>query len=94
MSPEEYDAAPQPKGWSWRDRARGSVISATVLDPGAEPLDGVEAFQTAYVPDRLLVSDGAGAARMEGNLDRVREAAAVFGWGVVRERLDLSLIHI
>ena len=76
MSPEEYDAAPQPKGWSWRDRARGSVISATVLDPGAEPLDGVEAFQTAYVPDRLLVSDDAGAGLLEGNLDRVREAAA------------------
>ena len=60
MTPEDIPGGPsgQPEKWTWRDRARGSVVSATVLDPGTEPLDGIEAFQTAYVPDRLLLSDG------------------------------------
>ena len=55
--------AGHPKGWSWRDRARGSIVRAAVLDPGTEPLDGIEAFPTAYVPDRLLVSDGGDPGR-------------------------------
>ena len=89
MATDDLDPTAQPKGWSWRDRARGSVVRATILDPGAEPLDGVEAFPTAYVPDRLIVSDG-GAGLPARNLDRLRAAAAVFGWGIVRERLDHS----
>ena len=89
MATDDLAPTAPPKGWTWRDRARGSVVRATILDPGAEPLDGVEAFPTAYVPDRLIVSDG-GAGLPERNLDRVRAAAAVFGWGIVRERLDHS----
>ena len=83
MTPEDITGGPngQPEKWTWRDRARGSVVSATVLDPGTEPLDGIEAFQTAYVPDRLLLSDGVDGGLLEGNYTRVREAAAVFGWG-------------
>lgn len=61
---EGSDRSPQPKGWSWRDRARGSVISAEILDPGSEPLDAIEAFQTAYVPHRLLVSLEIGRAHV------------------------------
>lgn len=46
MSPEDTDRDPQPKGWSWRDRARGSVVRATILDPGVEPIGDLEVFPT------------------------------------------------
>lgn len=88
MVDERRDSdGPLPKGWSWRDRARGSVITATTLDPGSEPLDGIEAFQTVYVPHRLLVSldpDDKELDREGGPFDRVRGAARAFGWGSCR----------
>ena len=36
MAPEDENGPGLPDGWSWRDRARGSVIRGVVLDPGDE----------------------------------------------------------
>ena len=46
----------QPKGWSWQDRAEGSIRRGTALDPSVEPVDGVRAFPTAYLQERLLIT--------------------------------------
>ncbi len=46
----------QPQGWTWQDRAEGSIRRGTALDPSTEPVDGIRAFPTAYLPERLLIT--------------------------------------
>lgn len=83
----------QPKGWTWQDRAEGSIRRGTALDPSTEPVDGIRAFPTAYLPERLLITRALGDGEAyDREVRTLRDAADTFGWQLEIE--DLSLIHI
>lgn len=72
----------QPRRWTWRDRAEGSIRRGTELDPTVEQIDGIRAYPTAYLPENLLVSmpvDGPNEA-YEEEIRMLRDAAGSFGW--------------
>ncbi len=70
-----------PRGWSWQDRAEGSIARGAALDPGVDPVEGIRAFPTAYLPDRMLITehpdDENGA--YDRDLKALMEAAGAFG---------------
>ena len=80
----------QPKGWSWQDRAEGSIRRGTALDPSVEPVDGVRAFPTAYLQERLLITQDQenGQEEYDQEIHELREAAGSFGWNLEIESPD------
>ena len=80
----------QPKGWSWQDRAEGSIRRGTALDPSVEPVDGVRAFPTAYLQERLLITQDQenGQEEYDQEIHELREAAGSFGWN-----LEICLLY-
>ena len=58
MATDDLDPTAQPKGWSWRDRARGSVVRATILDPEIvfcdEPSAGLDPAVAAGIDQTFL----------------------------------------
>src|SRR5690606_37936932 len=70
--------------WTWQDRAEGSIPRGTALDPSVDPIPGVRAYPTAYLPERMLVSvtpDDDDTA-LDRDLKTLAEAAASFGWRI------------
>ncbi|EEB9150623.1 hypothetical protein XL14_23640, partial [Salmonella enterica subsp. enterica serovar Paratyphi B] len=71
----------QPQGWTWQDRAEGSIRRGTALDPSTEPVDGIRAFPTAYLPERLLITRVVGDQEAyDREVRTLRDAADSFGW--------------
>src|SRR5690606_12284265 len=70
--------------WSWQDRAEGSIRRGSALDPSTEPVDGIRAFPTAYLPERLLITeaDGDDHEAYDREMRALRDAADSFGWRV------------
>src|SRR5690606_41402373 len=80
----------EPRGWTWQDRAEGSIPRGAALDPSVDPIPGIRAYPTAYLPDRMLVSvtpDDDGNA-LDRDLKTVAEAAASLGWRIEVGRED------
>ena len=63
----------------WRDRIEAGRPRGVPLDPGIEQVDGVEPYPTTYAADHLLLTEG---VRLLEILGILREAGALFGWGV------------
>ncbi|WP_019179766.1 S8 family peptidase [Microbacterium yannicii] len=77
------------RGWRERyDAARGAGVP---LDPTSEPVEGVNAYPTAYAPDHLLVTSTEDVVSV---LEALRPAAADFGWGIRLENLDRTPLDI
>ena len=71
----------QPRGWTWQDRAEGSIRRGSALDPSTEPVEGVRAFPTAYLPERLLIiRDEKDLEGADQEISTLRDAADTFGW--------------
>src|SRR6218665_1016230 len=70
----------QPEGWTWQDRAEGSIRRGTTLDPNVEPIDDIRAFPTAYLPTRLLITVDDDNGAYDQEVKTLHEAAGAFGW--------------
>src|SRR5690606_22160377 len=81
----------QPPGWTWQDRAEGSIPRGSALDPSVDPVAGIRAFPTAYLPDRLLISERADDENgaYDRDLKILMEAASAFGWRLQVESDDV-----
>ncbi|QKJ18410.1 S8 family peptidase [Microbacterium hominis] len=75
----------------WRDRYRAARSEGVPLDPRSEPVEGVDAYPTDYAPDHLLIST---THDVEPILDKLRPAAADFGWGIELRNLDNTEVEM
>ena len=73
----------QPEGWTWQDRAEGSIRRGTALDPNVERVDGIRAFPTAYLPERLLITQDDDNGAHDREIKTLHEAAGAFGWQLI-----------
>ncbi len=76
---------------TWRARYDAARAEGVPLDPTSEPVEGVNAYPTAYAPDHLLVTT---TEDLEPILAALRPAAADFGWGIRLQNLDGSALDI
>ncbi|HZU94042.1 MAG TPA: hypothetical protein VFF85_10500, partial [Microbacterium sp.] len=78
----------QPEGWTWQDRAEGSIRRGTALDPNVERVDGIRAFPTAYLPERLLITHDDDNGAYDREVKTLHEAAGSFGWLLILDEPD------
>jgi subtilisin family serine protease len=76
---------------TWRDRYDAARSAGVPLDPTSEPVEGVNAYPTAYAPDHLLVTSTEDIERV---LAALRPAAEDFGWGIRLENLDRTPLDV
>lgn len=81
-----------PRRAKWRERYDAARDQGVPLDPQSEPVEGVEAYPTAYAATHLLIT--AGPDDLEKVLDSLVPAAADFGWGLVLQNLDGSELDL
>ena len=70
---------------NWRERYDAARARGVPLDPRSEPVEGVDAYPTAYDPDHLLITARDDIVDVYNALV---DAARDFGWGVVVETID------
>ena len=66
----------------WREREAASESRGALLDPRREPVPGLQAFATAYVPGHLLISGST-----DGVSDLLTAAGAELGWEIEQETI-------
>lgn len=76
---------------TWRARYDAARAEGVPLDPTSEPIEGVNAYPTAYAADHLLVTT---TEDLQPLLNALTPAAADFGWGIRLENLDRSPLDI
>ena len=67
---------------SWRDREAAAEPRGVALDPLREPVPGLSAFGTVYVPGHLIISGDP-----ERATSVLRDAGAALGWDVKLETI-------
>ncbi len=88
MSDVPPDDARSARVPTWRDRYDAARARGVPLDPKSEPVEGVNAYPTAYAADHLLVTAEGDA--LDALLDELEAAAGEFGWGTRLQNLDGS----
>lgn len=86
VPPRDSGGEGSPSKPTWRARYDAARDQGVPLDPQSEPVQGVEAYPTAYAATHLLIT--AGPNDLEKVLDALVPAAADFGWGLELQNLD------